>query len=253
MDQAERLLIVILARRDAMFWPHRLLKNDAACAVRERRQEYVSGAYGISLKASGSFRWKSAERERNYIIENGWARGVYSGGQTTSLILTPAGEARARAMVGDRLSTIATAKPLIERLERLKTSPDGMDYFGEAWTSESELFEIPCYGSSEDWDHKTETILPALIAGLVTSNWSSAGHVWYSLKHGYEIPEIVESEGKSDPDWDDLYITTANSEWQSIDGWKPKRSCDVWIPLPVSFARGTKPTWGAQRVTRPFY
>ena len=215
-----QLLVQLLGRRDAMFWPHRH-HGDSRLGVHQKQRAYLDGSIGLSAKADGKINWKSMFEARQRLISSGFLSALYSGGQVTSLFITPLGEAYARALVGSRLKTIhqgVFAYVLIP---------------ADSWISESELFGQNLLGNPEDWNDMTELVLPLLVSGLVKSSSDIHGRCGYrrTAEKLLEDPPCVDVE--CDEAMDSIYIKAFNAERQSLKQCEPLDTNEVFIPLSV--------------------
>jgi hypothetical protein len=214
-----RLLVSLLGKRDARFWPSRH-SGQSRLGILQRCREYLAGTRGISSKADGKASWKDAHEARNRLIQAGYVDAVRGNGEVTSLIVSPLGETVARRLVGSRLFSL-----LDSIIAYVQISTD-------SWTSESVLFQENLLGCPSDWDSKTEIVLPLLVSGLVTSNSDSYGRVGYR-KATRELPSDAPSVAvECDPEMDSVYIKAFNSERAALMACEPIDCSEVWIPLP---------------------
>jgi hypothetical protein len=224
------LLVGILARRDALFWPWRwtIGSQVPTAEIRQRQREYLSGVAGIAAKADGRGDWKNAHELRQSLIGRGWITATHSGGQVTSVFLTAEGEATARALVGDRLHTVETAMPVFIYLKILseRTSCRAV--------RESVLFNRDCVGNPNDWDHLTEHLLPFLTAGLVEATSDTQGRAAYTPVDGSPVVESIAVAVDADPTFDDAYATAFNAERAALSTVEPRDPSAITIPLPAT-------------------
>jgi hypothetical protein len=213
-----KLLVQILAKRDAMFWPWRLL-GQSRLGVHQRQREYLAGTTGIVVKADGKQDWKNAHEARNRLIQAGYATAIRSGNEVTSLLLTLFGESTARKLVGDRLRSLRES---IFAYVLLSASE---------WTSESVLFRKNFIGSPSDFDDYTELILPCLTAGLVVANCDCNHRVGY-MRTNREIPDEPFVDVACDETMDDIYIAAFDAERNALRKCEPLDTSEVHIPLP---------------------
>jgi hypothetical protein len=219
-----RLLVSLLARRDALFWPWRH-NGQSRLGIWQRQREYLSGTTGIVSKADGKQDWKTAHEARNRLIQAGYVTAIRSGGEITSLILTLFGEAVGQKLVGDRLRTIRDAVAALVLLS------------ADEWTSESVLFQENLSGDPESWSHCTEIVLPLLVCGLAVSNSDNSGRVGYR-RADRELPEDEpEIDVDCDESMDSIYVRAFNSERSALSSCEPLDCSEVWIPLAPSALR----------------
>lgn len=216
-----RLLVQLLGKRDARFWPSRH-SGQSRLGILQRCREYLAGTRGISSKADGKSDWKNAFEARNRLIQAGFVDAVRGNGEVTSLIVTQLGETVARRLVGSRLFSLHDS---IIAYVQIST---------DSWTSESVLFGENLLGCPSDWDSKTEIVLPLLTAGLVTSNSDSYGRIGYR-KTTRELPPDAPSVSVAvDESMDSVYIKAFNAERAALMACEPIDASEVWIPLPPS-------------------
>ena len=233
-----RLLVTLLAKRDARFWPSRH-SGQSRLGILQRCREYLAGVRGISSKADGKSDWKNAFEARNRLIQAGYVDAVRGNGEVTSLIVTQLGETVARRLVGDRLKTLHEGIFAYVILDK------------DSWTSESVLFGENLLGCPSDWDHKTEIVLPLLTAGLVTSNSDYYGRVGYR-KTTRELPSDAPSVDVAvDESMDSIYVRAFNAERSALMACDPLDPSEVWVPLPPSALAVYKPSEVLPQVPPP--
>jgi hypothetical protein len=205
-EDAQRLLVQLLARLDAIFWPFRTHEGSYRAEVRRIQREYLSGVGGLRAASQGESNWKAGHYTRNELIGASLVTAHVDGGQVTGLRLTAQGIADARAMVGDRLHPLHSQGPQIVR-ELLRR------HQGE-WVRENDLFgPDACVGDNPStWDHLTEYVLPLLREGLVESNSDLWRRVYYRAVDGAEIPSEPPSGLTEQPWADGLYVSAFDSE-----------------------------------------
>jgi hypothetical protein len=224
-----RLLVQLLGKRDARFWPSRH-SGQSRLGILQRCREYLAGVRGISSKADGKSDWKNAFEARNRLIQAGYVDAVRANGEVTSLIVTQLGETVARKLVGDRLKTLHEGVFAYVILDK------------DSWTSESVLFGENLHGCPSTWDSKTELCLPLLTAGLVTSNSDSYGRIGYR-KTTRELPNDAPSVAvECDPEMDSAYVKSFNSERAALMACEALDCSEVWIPLPPTALEVYKPS-----------
>jgi len=230
ITQADRrMLISLLARRDALYWPWRFQMESFRHIpeIRRRQREYLDGSIGLSAKADGRSQWKDAHAMRQRLIASGYVTANHSGGQVQSVFLSPLGEAVARALVGDRLHTIETALPFFAYLKIMSEQPTG------AVVRESVLFNRPCVGCPQDWEHMTDRVLPFLTAGMVDALSDTQGRTCYRPIH-FNFPAQVNVDIAADDEADDLYLQAFDAERTILENCEPRDIHEIHIPLPAS-------------------
>lgn len=233
-----RLLVTLLGKRDARFWPSRH-SGQSRLGILQRCREYLAGVRGISSKADGKSDWKNAFEARNRLIQAGYVDAVRGNGEVTSLIVTQLGETVARRLVGSRLFTFHDS---IIAYVQIST---------DSWTSESVLFGENLLGDPTSRDHLSEVVLPLLTAGLVTSNSDSYGRIGYR-KTTRELPSDAPSvDVECDPEMDSVYVRAFNSERAALMACEPIDASEVWIPLPPTALAVYKPSEESPQVPPP--
>ena len=230
LSHSDRMLLVsLLAKRDALFWPWRLTFDCTTpyTEIRERQREYISGVSGIAIKADGKSEWKTAHAMRQRLIASGMITATHSSGQVTSVFLAPRGEAVARALVGNRLHDCTSAKHYFIKLVLLgKTT-------GKTLVRESMLLERKCNGVPSEWDADTEKVLPYLTSGVVLAVPDTVGRVLYRPVEGIEFPESIEVDIESSEEFDNLYLKTFEDERQMLEHVEPRDANEIYIPCPA--------------------
>ena len=229
---AKTLLVQILARRDAMFWPCRwtLTYRPPICEIRTRQREYVAGVSGIAAKASGAGDWKHAHELRNSLIASGMTTAVRSGGQITSQFLTPLGEATGRALVGDYLARYHDEGS--EVLARLKAL---VEETGVAAVAEGVLWGRRCVGDPSEWNYLTERILPCITAGVVSVEQDTVGRVIYIPVDDVPEPERIAADVEADPQFLPIYLKSWSDERSVLERCEPRDADEVFVPNPAHY------------------
>ena len=228
------LLIDLVGRRDAPFYPWRFQTSDFSRqrnypAILDRHRAYLSGAYGISAKAQGRGDWKTLHYSRRKLIDAGLVTATLSGGQVTSLYPTELGEATVAAMAG--LPTLRGAALVI--LEYLTRNP-GINWVYGVGLSESKLFQRELVGNPDDWQDLTDLTLPLLVRGLVMATFDTKGRVFYGIK-SINLPEAAVSTAEYSDAAVDRYIAAYNAERAQLERLEYEGN-EVFIPWPASSA-----------------
>lgn len=229
---AAKLLVALLGRRDALFFPTRT--NKGKVAIVQRQRAYLAGSEGIAAKADGAGAWKDAHFQRSELIQHGFTTANRSGGQITSLFLTTKGDAYAKSMVWDCPESKVlneVSRVLWQLLRDFEKKPWG----GRKWVSEGELFDMPCVGDPADWAEYTELMVPLLVAGLIISNSDAYGRLYYAAQQD-EFPAIesVELPKIADQAWTDEYLRAFKFESRALETAEPTDSNEIVIPIPAS-------------------
>ncbi len=232
MDQAlsaaaVKMLVEILGKRDALFHPWRVSiatprHLESMPAILARQRAYRDRAEGIMVKADGRRNWKLAHATRLELVSSRMVDAISSGGQITSMVLSPMGQAYARAVVGC-LQSFDDARLLLERLERLEKERRPV--------SESRLFGQELSGDPSDWEPWTEAMLPLIVDGAVDAMSDTEGRIYYSST-GRSVPaEIHRFEIEPHDDAVEWYGQAFAQERMLLDALESD-SGEVFIPLP---------------------
>ena len=225
---AKRMLVEILGRFHALWWPWRFQLNSkiSFTEIRCRQRECLSGITGIQARGSGrEADWKSSHETRIELIASGLVTGIGAAGQISSVLLTRKGEGIAWGLVGSRLADgrqSQIAFLLLEVLTDERQTP----------IREHELLQCPSFGNPEDWNDKTETMLPLLTCGVVRATSDTTGRILYSFTKGDKPPE-PEAVGVEPEDWcDSAYLTAYNAERAFLSSVEPRDPHEVFVPIP---------------------
>jgi hypothetical protein len=227
LSRQEKLLLVsLLGRRDALFWPWRFTIGSKVPFVEifRRQREYLNGSVGLAAKADGKSNWKKIHEIRQRLIAVNFLKANHSGGQVTNCFLTPTGEAVATALAGPGLSTFQDIEPRVCR-ELLRR------YGGVV--RESKLFGIECVGDPSDWNRFTAFMLPLLTAGLVSCTSDTQGRACYRLVSEV-IPEVIVADVQHEEAMGDAYMRAFNNERLVLEQCEPRDPHEVFIPLPAT-------------------
>jgi hypothetical protein len=224
-----QLLVTLLARRDALFWPHRH-GGDSRLGIIQRQRQYLDGSVGIASKSDGKSNWKPMHEARQRLIAAGFVDALHSRGQVSSMFLTASGEATARALVGSRLFSLRESLICYVMLST------------DSWTSESQMFGENLLGDSSSWDYLTEIILPCLTSGLVQCNSDNVGRVGYKKTSRELPPDPPSVDVECDDSMDAVYIAAFNSERSSLQQCIPSDNNEVFIPISASGLGVYEPT-----------
>lgn len=230
------LLIDLIARRDALFYPWRFPSQQDRMnypAILDRQKAYLSGAYGISAKAQGRGDWKALHYSRRKLMDAGLVTATFSGGQVTSLFPTEKGDATAAAMAG---LPVLYSKYTLAILEYLTRNPGIMWIYG-VHLSESKLFQRELFGDPADWDDLTEQTLPLLVRGLVSATFDTMGRVFYGVR-SINLPEPVESTAEYSEAAADRYFKSFRDERDQLERLEYEGN-EVYIPYPANSAGNT--------------
>ena len=223
--RARRMLVELLGKRDAMFWPWRCSTEqrhlEPMPAIHERQRGYLERSIGSPVKADGRGSWKVAAATRLELIGSRMVDAISSGGQVSSMVLTGLGEAIARSLVGPRLRAFKDVEILWARLQRLAAERSPI--------SESRLFGQDLFGDPADWDHWFESVLPMLSSGVARATSDTQGRIYFALT-GSPPPERIDVEIDSIPDADGWYLQAFEQERIFLDSLES--GSEIFIPLP---------------------
>lgn len=221
-----KMLVDLVARRDALFSPWRTPVRDPICqrfsAIRQRQVDYLSGVRGSAAKATGRDKWKDTHHVRNGLLARGWASATSAGGQVTSLIVTELGDATAQPSISKDHSTVKDALPYLGMIRR----------FGSL--SESTLNQRELTGDPTAWASFSELLLPLLVRGLVTAASDTQGRLFYAAGTGepVEPPAVAQAVV---PWAFDYYFKVYHSERLSLEQISTEGG-EVYIPVPAGLA-----------------
>lgn len=227
-DSEKTMLVSILAKRDALFWPWRwsLGHQPPIVEIRNRQRDCLNGTRGITAKAGGQAQWKDAYFIRQRLIAAKLVTANVSGGQVTSLFLTADGELTARSLVGERLYKLGDPE-----VKRLYAAILLHRHVHNRPIREHELFGRECEGDPSQWEHHTERVLPLLTTGLVKAESDTTCRILYVVVgDGAEIVEPSTMSLPSDSKWDQVYIRSFNSERTTLGSVEPRDRDEIFIP-----------------------
>jgi hypothetical protein len=233
MDQAlsaaaVKMLVEILGKRDALFHPWRVSiatprHLESMPAILARQRAYRDRTEGITIKADGRRNWKLAHATRLELVSSRMVDAISSGGQITSMILSPVGQAYARAVVGC-LQSFDEARLLLERLQRLEKERYPV--------SESRLFGQQLSGDPADWESWTEAMLPLIVDGAVDAMSDTQGRLFYFSTGQSSHTEIRNIDIEPLDDAITWYAAAFSQERLQLDSLESD-SGEVFIPLPA--------------------
>ena len=228
--KARRMLVELLGKRDALFWPWRCSTSpkhlEPMPSILERQRAYLERSAGTVIKADGRGSWKVASATRMELVSTRMVDAITSGGQVASLLLTGLGEAIARALVGARLRTFRDIEILWARLQQLAAERSPV--------SESRLFSESLHGDPADWEHWLESVLPMLTGGVASATSDTQGRIYFALT-GSATPEYVHVDIESNADADAYYLQSFEQERITLDSLESGSA--VFIPLPAGIGQ----------------
>lgn len=227
-----RLLVEILAKLHALFWPWRwtLSHRPPMTEIVARQRDYAAGVVGIAVKAAGRSDWKTSHELRQSLIASGHLTATHGGGQITSMFLTPLGEAVARGLVGDRLHSFhGTGVVILARLKAL------VEETNVSAVAETVLWGRPCFGDPSDWNDLTEMVLPCIVAGLVKVEQDTVGRIVYiPIPDAQEPPEIG-VDVQPDETLDAIYLKAWDNERATLSRCEPRDPDDCFVANPANY------------------
>lgn len=182
MDLIDNVLISILAATDAIFIPDRDPRHPVRhVALYERRRDFpmrgVSWGSDRVLPGLGAAGRKQVQRVVEHAIGKGLVHAFKPRTKTLGVRLTDEGDTRARALAG--LPAFADALAMLDQIRAFVVAIGG----GRRWIPETWLAGVEWGDNSRRraFVAVEEYLLPALQRGLVISNGSIRGHIWYDL------------------------------------------------------------------------
>jgi hypothetical protein len=227
-DSEKKMLVNILARRDAMFWPWRwsLGHQPPIVEIRCRQRDYLAGQVGIAAKADGKLQWKDAHYIRQRLVAAKMVFATHSSGQVQSLFLTPLGEETARRLVGDRLHTLSSPE-----VKRLYAAILLHRLVHNAPIREHELFGCVGVGDPSQWDAETEVALPLLTAGIVRAETDTICRIVYAIVDDVELKDAPTVDHiTAEERWEDVYLRAFDDERNVLRSAEPRDADEIFIP-----------------------
>jgi hypothetical protein len=256
------ILLTLLARTDATFWPTRNFAVPGTGLFYERRRDYLT--HGLPWSSKGGTdeqARKSSQRELDGLAKNGLVQTFGPRGRTRGERLTAAADDNLRRRIG--IATYADSLALLDELYRRRDDDDGFDGLGDGlpagkrdrepglpWTSEVSLADIQ-WGDDAQRGYYVllfEDFAPLLWRSLVRSGSDSHGRVWYSpTATGYALAEQRHATGLAiqkyppepldggDADGYDFYRAARMLEIDGIRNGTPAQRSEIGdLPLTCS-------------------
>jgi hypothetical protein len=235
------MLLDILAKTDALFWPCRSKDTEARRAIAELRTEYRE--LGLAWRVGGDSATRQAKlRELEALAETGRLVIARTPGRQSVFVKLPdAVDTELRRQV-----CLADYDAAWGLLGWIKSEADaGRCYvFGKRWVRETHLAEVE-YGSPDTGGtlgFYAECMLPLLVRGLAVSNADSQGRVWYALTPAGEplAAEAIETNQHlctdgPEPEGDarQAYLEATERELSWLENQTPRNSREIGpIPMP---------------------
>ncbi len=248
MEKRDEQLLTILAKTDAVFWPIRKHDVPGRVLFYERRWAFPTAGVTWASGAVSEAGRKAAQRDLEALLSAKLVK-TYNprGGRTLGVRLTEAADDTMRRMIG--LATYADSLPFLDELYCRLDDGDGCNFLGRPWTSEESLTGVR-WGDNDNRGYYvllTEDLYPLLWRGLVESNASIQGHVWYGLTAaGYELARERAEDGQASRDYPppppaegdeeafDFYHDARMQDVKALEAGEPRDSRELGaIPMPV--------------------
>ena len=231
---ATKMLVRLLGARDALFYPWRS-QGPHRVAVHQRQRRYLSGEQGLSAKADGRAQWKESHFLRSELVGRCHVIANRSGGQITTLFISPSGESFAQSLVwnipqAQVLNEVSRA--LFDRVRDFEVKL----WCGRKWLSESQLFDTNLVSDPDQWSELTSLTLPLLVHGLVIANSDAYGRVYYSPT-GKDFPVELATHfelQQAEPTMTTVYLDAYGDERQALMNAEPYDGNEILIPIPAS-------------------
>jgi hypothetical protein len=250
MDAKNDLLLTILSKSDAVFWPVRRwdLPGTPTTFCEMRRQFQLTGVAWTS-GASGDRQRKAEQRRLESLARAGDVELFRTKTRTVGVKLSAKTDDRLRRRIG--VADYRHSLQFLDWLYALRGDLDGFDYDnGLPWSTEVTLSGIR-WGDNANRGYYvllTEDMFPLLQRGLVLSNCSGQGHCSYGLTtEGWTLAEKRIQTGKAatsfppappkpgNSELNERYGDLRMAEIQRIEQTKPADPRDLgMIPLSVS-------------------
>jgi len=172
LNESDRLLLMILAQSDALFYPCRKWGQHTGIVLHERRALYRDagvhwksprGGEGSTVADRKAAQRKLADLRLEEFVES---RNP-SGSRTVAVKLTAAGDAYARARAN--IPSLWGAMAPLNAILALADHPEAFDFFGARWVRETTIAgtDYGKPGVGEKLVELQNRLLPALLPGLV--------------------------------------------------------------------------------------
>jgi len=237
------MLLEVLAKTDAVFWPCRMKDLDARRAIEEMRVDFRE--LGLAWRVGGASSTRQAGlRELDALAAEGRLLVTRAPGRQAAYVKLPDAvdtELRRQACQAD----YENALPLLGWLQSEIGRGQCYDHCGRTWVRETHLtgqeYDSPDVGRI--LSAYAEYMLPLLVRGLVESNADCDGRVWYALTPAGEPLARQQYEG-GEPrlslplEYDEgtraAYLAATEPERNRLEGCSPRNQAEIApIPLPV--------------------
>jgi hypothetical protein len=225
-DETRSMLVEVLARRDAVFFPWRT--PELVAKMRPIQRGLLDGTRGVSARAAGRQEWKSFHASRLALIENGFCSAI-GNQEVSTLRLLPLGEVVARTWVSHELSTPFESAFIVDKMRTLQ----GREFLGKRWYSESEVFGLELHGDPSDWAQLLGMVLPALTEGVLEANCDVHGRVFFSFT-GKDFTEQPTTKEPLRPTLWRTYSKAFDAERSRLETLEPEDAAALVIPVRVA-------------------
>jgi hypothetical protein len=238
-DHSRRLLVELLAKQDAVFWPARKPSEPWWPHRWEMLWHYHES--GLAWRGRGV---KRVERSLAALTDAKLISIMRANVKTTQFILTATGDEFARALAG--VNSWGDGVASVREIYRFRNHPESTVEGGTTtpWIAETLLNDGRGWGDNnhEELAIIARLALPAMVDGLLESNCDMQGRVYYRLtQSGYAVA-TKRGRGPTEPaglpelleDGRDLYFSAWNRALSELKSLNKRTSSIGEIPLPVS-------------------
>lgn len=249
LSDEKRLLIQILARVDALFWPDRERFTLARDQVREERRAAYRES-GLPFVAGGSAADRQSTGRLLETLENGGLLTIHRRSQRVGVKLTPLGDAITRRLCGEVTLTEAWGH-LATMVEIDRTYGPGL------WPEHLAIGVHEFTGSKAENDALKDfrqTIVPLLPLGYLTYKGDMAypRRYWMSVTDAGRgafsagPPAAAPDEIRYDSESADFYDHEWDRATAELDAAEPDEPSNLVIPVPCGIGWGSLAAWKGQ-------
>lgn len=267
MDKKQEMILGLLARCDAVFWPTRTWQIRRGGFFEARRDYLVKGLSWASGQTDAASRM-AASRELDELVADGTILACRPrGGRVAGVRLAPEADDEARRLIG--LNVYEAALPFLDELHRRMADDDARADWVKPWVREVTLTGIDYSDKANRGAYVMLTcdMYPLLWRDLVWSNSDGFGRVWYRTTPTGEALALQRiSDGTAsvdfppelptpgDEDLYDWYVDRRQAEIRALAAMpEPEPNNVGTIPLSCSWSKATKPLMEStdDRLLRP--
>ncbi len=235
------MLLDVLAKVDALFWPCRFAGDEARQAVAELRAEYRE--LGLVWRVGGDAAARQAGlRELDALAAAGRLIVTRTPGRQSVFVRLPAAvdtELRRQVCLADYDAALGLLGWLGSEID----AGHGLGHGGRTWVRETRLAGVE-YGGPDCGrilGAQAECMLPLLVRGLADSNADSLGRVWYALEPAGEplAAEMIEADrhpARLEPDAGARrgYLATMDWALARLEGLRARNAREIGpVPMPA--------------------